>query len=117
MAVADVLVVDDDSEHLAIFRSLLGKLGHSVTLADNGYLALRFLQHKRFDLVLADVVMPLMDGAEFRREAAKMRPDLPVVFVTGHRRQAARLLGEDAPMLFKPVSTNTIESVIRERVG
>jgi len=116
MAIAEVLVVDDDYGHLEIFSELLTRLGHSGTVAASAFLGLRLLESRRFDLVFADVVMPVMDGVEFARRANKIRPDLPIVFVTGYPRQATEMLGNGTLTLFKPLSGQTLENVIQERV-
>ncbi len=70
-AAARILVVDDNGINLEIFETLLREAGFQVDLAENGAVAVRMVQATRYDLVLMDLQMPVMDGltatAEIRR--------------------------------------------------
>lgn len=57
-----VLLVDDDKTTLALLEQFLDELGHKVFTASDGTKAIELLDRKEFDLVLSDVVMPLMGG-------------------------------------------------------
>lgn len=63
----------------------LEKAGHSVTPCADGLIALGALQAspERFDLLLADIVMPGIDGIELSSRAARIHPGLKVLFMTG----------------------------------
>ena len=58
----DVLVVDDNEVNLTLMREMVQRLGHRVTLARDGRQAVDLAQALRFDLVLMDINMPVMDG-------------------------------------------------------
>lgn len=61
-----VLLVDDDSVHLLILRKIFEKSNHEVVIAHNGKEALQYLEFdSSFQLILTDVMMPIMDGVEF----------------------------------------------------
>jgi CheY-like chemotaxis protein len=62
----DVLVVDDEEFVLEVLEDILTKEGYSVIACTNGSEALDVLQHVRPSLILLDIQMPIMDGAEFR---------------------------------------------------
>jgi CheY-like chemotaxis protein len=62
--VAAILVVDDEFALAQLLEELLVLRGHRVTLALNGQLALAHLQKSAVDLVLCDVMMPIMTGTE-----------------------------------------------------
>lgn len=83
-----VLVVDPDKRNLAVLVRRLGEAGYRVAAADNGGAAIIELQRRPIDLVLAELYMPGMSGAELTRalrgEAAWR--DLPVMLVTGKSR-------------------------------
>ena len=84
-----VLVVDDDPLSRALARSILERLGLRATLAEDGYEALALLQRTDFDLVLMDLWLPGLDGAEVTRrirgELAQERQPCIVAVTAGAR--------------------------------
>jgi CheY-like chemotaxis protein len=79
-----VLLVDDDPQVRMLTREMLLELGHDVIDASSGAAALEFLHGgEAFDLLLADFAMPVMNGSQLAAEAARLRPDLPVLLMTG----------------------------------
>ena len=99
-----VLVVDDDSLVLNSTTLLLEDLGHHVICASSGLQALRcFEQDQVIDLMIADIAMPEMDGAQLAEAVQKLHPQLPIILATGY---APRLEGLAArlPRLLKPYS-------------
>jgi CheY-like chemotaxis protein len=62
----DVLVIDDDRDIRDTIQELLEGEGYSVATAENGAAALQKLRHVRPQLILLDLMMPVMDGASFR---------------------------------------------------
>jgi class 3 adenylate cyclase len=78
------LVVDDNENNREVLSRRLLRDGHEVMLAERGRQALRMLHRYNFDLVLLDMMMPEMDGAEVLSEI-KRSPDLrelPVIMIT-----------------------------------
>ena len=80
---ARILVVDDDESVLRSFELMLEGAGYCVQLARSGEEALEQLRDG-YDLVLADLKMPGLDGIGLLREAKETSPDTGVVIVTGH---------------------------------
>ena len=79
-----ILIVDDEFGLAEMLREMLRESGDEVTLAINGKLALEILREGRVDLVLTDMMMPVMDGAEL---ATAMRNDdthraTPIIMMT-----------------------------------
>jgi CheY-like chemotaxis protein len=79
-----VLIVDDEFGLAEMLREMLRDRGYEVTLAINGRLALEILEERNVDLVLTDLMMPVMDGAEL---ASAMRSDerhrdTPIIMMT-----------------------------------
>lgn len=78
-----VLVVDDDTMLRELTVDMLRQEGHSATPASTGEEALRMIESSEFDLLLTDLVMPGMTGWDVIDGAARIRPGLPVVLMTG----------------------------------
>ena len=101
-----VLVVDDEPAVRRTTRRLLERAGFSVLDASNGEEALRCaLGHEgAIDLVVTDVVMPLMGGPELATHLARERPGIPVLFVSGYSEENAFPDGPaaDGAFLHKP---------------
>lgn len=70
LIVIDILIVEDNVLNQKVLNMMLVKLGHSVTLANSGSDALALLAEnkKRFDIILMDIMMPIMDGLQTTRE-------------------------------------------------
>jgi signal transduction histidine kinase/CheY-like chemotaxis protein len=83
-----ILVVDDDIPLVRLAEEMLAALGYEPVGFGRTPAALRAFRKdpERFDLVLTDEVMPEMTGTEFSAELHKIRPDVPVVLMTGYGR-------------------------------
>lgn len=80
-----ILLVDDDALVVASTASMLEDFGHDVIEADSGANALDILQNgHRIDLLITDYSMPKMNGAQLAVAARKLRPDLPILLVSGY---------------------------------
>lgn len=103
-----ILVVDDCSLEQVRVKALLERLGHEVVLASNGVDALESYAATQPDLILLDVMMPVMDGLETaRRIRALPVPWTPIVFLSGNVEPEDIALGIEAggdDYLTKPVS-------------
>ena len=83
---AAVLVVEDNPEHQAVLAEIGRRLGHEVTLADDGRAGLAAALADPYDLIIADVDMPHLDGVRMCRalRAEPATADVPVVLITGY---------------------------------
>ncbi len=88
---ARILVVDDTASNRDLLARRLGRDGHTATVASSGEEALRILEAREFDLVLADILMPDMNGIELlgRLKSDERLRDIPVVMISGLRDEAA----------------------------
>lgn len=79
---SNILIVDDEEPIRDVLASLLEAGGYTCSAAVNGAEALERLQAGSFDLVLSDILMPVMDGLVLLQRIREKHPDLPVVMVT-----------------------------------
>ncbi len=82
---ARILLAEDDASMRKFLTKALIRVGHSVVSARDGLEALAALEAtpEGFDLLLADIVMPGMDGITLSQRAVEMVPTLKVMFITG----------------------------------
>ena len=80
----DILVVDDDSAHRTMLRTLLSGWGYTVTEADDGAAAMAAVEQKPFDLVLMDIRMVTVSGIEALDGIKQRNPAIPVVMMTAY---------------------------------
>jgi two-component system cell cycle response regulator CpdR len=80
---ARILIAEDDDNMRHFLARALSRAGHDVASVGDGEAALDLVRRNDYDLLLADVVMPGLDGVELARRAAEMLPDIRVMFITG----------------------------------
>jgi CheY-like chemotaxis protein len=116
-----VLVVDDDALIATSTASMLEDLGHGVLEATSGTDALDILRRgEGVDFVVTDYSMPGMNGLQFAAAARRMRPDLPILLVSGYA-DLPRDSGIDVPRIGKPYRqaelAAEIERILRMQGG
>jgi DNA-binding NtrC family response regulator len=79
-----VLVIDDERSIRNTLKDILELEKYSVELAEDGYKALELIQNKDFEVILCDIKMPGMDGIEVLQKIEEIKPDTPVVMISGH---------------------------------
>ncbi|MFA5183477.1 MAG: response regulator [Syntrophales bacterium] len=87
---AKILIADDQATMRHIIADLLKPSGHAITSVEDGVQALEALKIAPYDLVIADVNMPGMDGLEFLRHV-RMNYRTKVVFITGMEEETVKL--------------------------
>jgi PAS domain S-box-containing protein len=114
-----ILVVDDEPMVAEILIEILAEDGHRVEVAPNGTVALEKLEAQRFDLIISDVKMPILDGQGLYRALALHDPGLRqrFVFLTGdtlsaETREFIEMTG--APTLDKPFDAEVVRRVVQE---
>jgi CheY-like chemotaxis protein len=112
-----ILVVEDEADVRNIVRRQLESLGHKVLVAEAATEALLLLRGPGApDLLVTDVVLATgMNGIELATAARAVRPDLPVIFMSGYTAvpEAQRRIRETgAPLLSKPFTTPQLERAI-----
>jgi len=89
-----ILVVDDEEFVRETLAEMLADLKHEVVIADSGHAAVEKIAGGEFDVVFTDLAMPEMDGWETARAIRNLKPELPVVLVTGYGATAQAPSGE-----------------------
>lgn len=77
-----ILVVEDDNELNSSVRRYLINHGYEASGAQNGKEALNLMDEKKFDLIISDIMMPLMDGFEFAETVRAIDKITPILFIT-----------------------------------
>ena len=86
-----VLVVDDESSIRELLAKTLALAEYDVDTAPDGRAALERLRLGNYDLLIADLKMPGMDGLTLIREAKRMKEDLPVIIITGFSTESSAI--------------------------
>ncbi len=119
-----VMVVEDEEGLRENLAELLGLEGFHVASAQNGLLGLRLHLTFRPELVITDVVMPIMDGVEMVRSLRRRDPGLKALFISGFfgtRSIQNELMAEieryGYPMLSKPFRPSRLFELVRQALG
>jgi PAS domain S-box-containing protein len=113
-----VLLVDDDPEIALLVEQMLSRLGCRVTVKTNSRDALEVFRSapEEYDIVITDLAMPRMTGVQLSLEIKGIRPDIPVVLMTGFSDQITaencRQWGLDGFVL-KPIISSVLSQTIR----
>jgi two-component system, cell cycle sensor histidine kinase and response regulator CckA len=116
---ATILLVEDDEMVRNLTRSLLGSLGYTVLVSDSPAAAIARLKADavRPDLLLTDVVMPMMTGPELRERLTETFPGLKTILMSGYTSHSAirqALADDDVRFIQKPFTKIELEQAIRE---
>ncbi|MEZ0497744.1 response regulator [Sphingomonas sp. IW22] len=115
-----ILLVEDEAMVRAVAERALSRQGYKVLVADHGEAALDLLQSTgRPDLLISDVVMPVMDGPTMVRKVRESYPDLPILFMSGYAEEQLRrsIDLENVAFLPKPFSVQQLAEAAREALG
>ncbi|GAA3952600.1 DNA-binding response regulator [Amorphoplanes auranticolor] len=120
---ARILVADDDPKHAQLIRLYLEREGHHVLTVGDGRAALEQARARRPDLVILDVMMPLVDGLDVCRILRAESSSIAILLVTARSSENDMLLGLDIgadDYLAKPVSPRELTARVRallRRIG
>lgn len=111
---AHILLAEDDVSMRQFLTAALERVGHKVTPCENGLKALEEAENKdlSYDILLADIVMPGMDGIELSQRVNDINPNIRVVFITGFSGVAVNAKEDEkespAKILSKPFHLNDL---------
>ena len=122
--VLHILLAEDNRVNQMVASRILEKMGHTITVANNGAEALALLAAHSFDLVLMDIQMPQMDGLSatktLRQQETTTRFHLPVVAMTAHAMKGDRERCLEAGMdgyVSKPINGRDLELAIAKAMN
>lgn len=114
-----IMVIDDDVPVAEVLRVTLQRVGYDVTTFNDSIAAVKQFRMNPncCDLVITDMLMPNMTGAELAREFLALRSDIPIIMLTGHSenfdKNRARQIGIKEFML-KPTKKEKLYQVVRK---
>lgn len=81
-----ILIIEDEEAIRRVLTKILKEENSSYDIfeASDGLLAIEFIKNQDFDLILCDIKMPKMDGLEVLEATKKIKPDIPIVMISGH---------------------------------
>ncbi len=112
-----IIVVEDEAGVRAFIETALGRHGYKVQSTDNPEVALEWIRREpgSVDLLISDVVMPRMSGVALAEAVGRIRPGLPVLFMSGYANEAAaNSVPPTAAFLQKPFSRVYLLERIRQ---
>lgn len=112
-----ILVMEDDQAISAALDMILTEAGYDVDVAETGEAALELFEQKQFDLIIADLKLPGINGMEVIRQVKEKKPEMEVIVITGVGTQpiaeeALELGAHD--FLPKPFTDDQIKTAINE---
>jgi two-component system cell cycle sensor histidine kinase/response regulator CckA len=114
-----VLLVEDETELRMVFEMILKKAGYKVTSASHGQEGLDKFKSgsEKFDFVITDLIMPKMGGKAMADKIKEIRPELPILFMSGYTKQAISekgIIEEGIKFIQKPFTTDSLLLKISE---
>ncbi len=79
-----ILVIDDEARIRDACKIVLEDEGYQVAIADNGELGLKLIEKDHFDVILLDLMMPVLSGLEVLPKLSELHPDTAVIVITGY---------------------------------
>ena len=115
-----ILCVDDEEELVSAWVERLILRGIDAEGVTNGHDAIQRIKEKKFDVVVLDIKMPGIDGHEIMKHIKVERPELPVIFITGHEcpdEKNKDLRTSSYDCLVKPVNIEILIEKIKNAVN
>lgn len=117
-----VLVAEDDPFVAELYNEILTAHGCEVTVVEDGREALSIFQSsdRHFDLLISDQLMPEMNGDELCKQVLEIRPEFPIVMITGYCEEFSKEQALDLGIrdyLYKPVRSSALIDVIQSNVA
>ena len=117
-----ILIVDDDDVNVLLLKLLISKAGYKTLTSYNGKNALEIVDKQRPDLILSDILMPIMDGHEVARRLREMpnKADIPIIFLSSLNSTEDTVLGFKlgaADYVSKPFNNDELLTRINHQIS
>ncbi|MET0013000.1 MAG: ATP-binding protein [Sedimenticola sp.] len=112
---ARILVAEDDKINQILVKDFLARLGHEMTVVENGQEVLEAIARDQFDIILMDISMPVMDGVEATVRLREDGVDIPIIALTAniYKEDADRYLASGIDYcVAKPVKLDELDQLI-----
>jgi CheY-like chemotaxis protein len=114
-----IMIIDDEVQVANVTAACLKKVGYRVTTYNDSMEAVTDFRSDPYccDLVITDMLMPNMTGAELSREMLSIRKDLPIIMVTGYSEHCDRERSMEIGLreyLFKPIKHQALREIVRK---
>jgi CheY-like chemotaxis protein len=111
-----IMIVDDEQGYRDLLHMELSGQGYTVLTAASGPEALAILESEEVDLIITDMKMPKMDGLDVLIASRRLRPDIPIILMTGYaveERVQEALARKASVCLRKPFQINELETALQ----
>lgn len=117
-----ILIAEDDYASSKLLLKVCQGLGHTAIVSPNGQHALETLQFNEIDLLITDIMMPLLDGRDLMRKlrASEQYKDLPIIVVSAYvgPQDVAELLSIGATfVIMKPTRPDEVREYVERALG
>ena len=114
---ARIALIEDDKPIQELYRLTLEAMGHEVDIANNGLQGLEMLEQFQPQVILLDIMMPVMDGYEFLRQATHRNIIKPTIVLTNLSLDDVRHLKDHKDVVDIFVKVETTPSLVADRVN
>lgn len=114
-----ILLVDDEENYRELIAKVLTKAGYAVLQAADGMGALSLLERSNVDLVISDILMPVLNGYALVARLREKWPNMPVILTTGFLSPdaAKSMMKGSVDFIPKPINAETLLDMVRGRVA
>ncbi|MES2901583.1 MAG: response regulator [Pseudomonadota bacterium] len=112
-----ILLVEDNDDARGLTAELLGLLGHQVSAVGTAEQAIAALGDDQFDILLTDVTLPRMSGADLALMTMQTYPEMEIIFSTGHSPQSLAPELQAHKFLIKPFTMSQLEGILLPALG
>ena len=114
-----ILLVDDEENYRELIAKVLTKAGYAVLQAADGMGALSLLERSNVDLVISDILMPVLNGYALVARLREKWPNMPVILTTGFLSPdaAKSMMKGSVDFIPKPINAETLLDMVRGRIA